>query len=279
MEHGKQALAIYQEIGDQQGQSRLVLPFAMAAWSRGDYDGARHTLEQRLRTAREVGARQEEAFLLVCLGWVFDSLGKYARAKDIVEQSLAMWGELSMPRGEGSALAILGGIMHHLGDDETARECCDQALLVSQDVDDAFVPPLALTRLGRALVGLGRLDEAADAYRKALALHREFQEHHRANEPLAGLARTALAQGDRHQAQAHVEEILSYLETGTLDGVFEPLRVYLTCYRVLRANDDPRANTILEEANRFLQQRTARISGGRTWRMWSPTKRLRWNDK
>jgi len=260
VEYGTQGLSIYQEIGDQQGQSRLVLPLGLAVWTRGDYDGARHYLEQCLRVAREVGARQEEAFLLGGLSWVFDSLGDYARSKDIAEQGLAMFRELGLPRGEGTALATLGGIMHNLGDDETARKCCEQALLVSQDVGDALATPLALTSLGHALVGLDCLDGAADAYREALALHRELQEHHRANEPLAGLARTALAQGDRQQALEHVEEILSYLETATLDGAFEPLRVYLTCYRVLQANDDARADRILEEAHCFLQQRAAKIS-------------------
>jgi tetratricopeptide (TPR) repeat protein len=260
LRYGKQAQAIYRETADQQGQTRLHLALALAAWSQGDYDEARQYLEQCLLVAREVGARQEEAFLLAFLGAVFDSLGNYARSKDIEEQALAMWGELSMPRGEGTSLVILGRIMHHLGDDEIARECCEQALLMGQDAADPFVQAVALTGLGHARVGLGRLEEATDAYGEALAVHRESQEHYRANEPLAGLARIALAQGDRHQAQAHVEEILSYLETSTLDGALEPLRVYLTCYRALQANDDPRAHTILQEAHRFLQQLAGKIS-------------------
>jgi len=53
---------------------------------------------------------------------------------------------------------------------------------------------------------------------------------------------------------------LSYLETHpTLDGTIEPLRVYLTCYRVLRANEDPRAGEVLSAAHRLLQERAARI--------------------
>jgi len=57
-----------------------------------------------------------------------------------------------------------------------------------------------------------------------------------------------------------VEEILGYLETGTLDGTHEPVRVYLTSYRVLRATDDARADDILGEGYRFLQGRAAKIS-------------------
>ena len=79
---------------------------------------------------------------------------------------------------------------------------------------------------------------------------------------MAGLARLCLAQGDLAQAQAHVEEILSYLEHRTLGNVHtlgEPMRVYLTCYRVLRANGDSRAQDILEAAHSLLQEGAARI--------------------
>jgi len=57
-----------------------------------------------------------------------------------------------------------------------------------------------------------------------------------------------------------MDEILGYLQVGSLDGTSEPLRVYLTCYQVLQANGDPRADDILEEGYRFLQERAAKIS-------------------
>ncbi len=41
-------------------------------------------------------------------------------------------------------------------------------------------------------------------------------------------------------AQTHVDEILTFGQH-SLDGVLEPFGVYLTCYHVLSANDDPRA--------------------------------------
>jgi hypothetical protein len=78
-------------------------------------------------------------------------------------------------------------------------------------------------------------------------------------EPLAGLARVCLAQGDLTQAQAHVEEILSYLESHGLDDAEEPFRVYLTCYRFLDANQDPRAQETLSTAYNLLQEQASRI--------------------
>jgi hypothetical protein len=108
-------------------------------------------------------------------------------------------------------------------------------------------------------VGLDRLAEAADAYRQAMILRREFGQSHMAMEPLAGLARVSLAQNDLAQAQTHVEEILGFLEDNTLDGTEEPFRVYLTCYRVLHANQDARAQVLLTSAHSLLQEQAAKI--------------------
>jgi hypothetical protein len=92
-----------------------------------------------------------------------------------------------------------------------------------------------------------------------MSLRREFGQFHMAMEPLAGLARVSFAQNDLAQAQTYVEEILGFLEDDTLDGTDEPFRVYLTCYRVLRANQDPRAQVLLATAHNLLQGQAAQI--------------------
>ena len=126
----------------------------------------------------------------------------------------------------------------------------------------AFLGPISVC-LGDALVGLGSLDKGAEAYRRALVLLRELGQVRYAQEALAGLACVCLAQGDLPQAQTLVEEIYGYLQNHTLGNISfgeGPLHVYLTCYRVLQASGDPRADGILEEAHSLLQERAAKIS-------------------
>jgi hypothetical protein len=84
-------------------------------------------------------------------------------------------------------------------------------------------------------------------------------EHALAAESLAALARISLAKDDLAQAQTQVDEVLVCLESDLLDGTDEPFRVYLTCYHVLQANQDPRAQEILTTAHRLLQERAAKI--------------------
>jgi hypothetical protein len=108
-------------------------------------------------------------------------------------------------------------------------------------------------------MGLGHLTKAATSYRQGLDLRTEMGERHLAMESMAGLARVSLAQNDLPLAQSQVEEILVYLETDTLEGTEEPIWIYLTCYRALHANQDPRAEDILTTAYDLLSEWAAKI--------------------
>jgi hypothetical protein len=102
-------------------------------------------------------------------------------------------------------------------------------------------------------------EAAADAYRQSCDLYLAIGRPDTAAEPLAGLARIALAQGNTTQALAHVEPILVQVESSHLQGAEEPLRVDLTCCEVLRAANDPRADAVLERTHARLQEQAAKM--------------------
>jgi tetratricopeptide (TPR) repeat protein len=256
----EESMRIYQEIGDLRQESIVRYLLAITALDQGDYDEGRVHHTRVVAGLREVGDRWEEVFTLAFPGLVHHALGNYDAARPHYEQYLRGCRETGDERGVALALRLLSLLSHHVGDNKAAQEFAEQALQMFRDQEVVRWQGSALTLLGHALVGLARLDEARGAYRQAVDLLGELARSWDILEALAGLARVCLAQGDLEQAQTHVEEILRYLETGTLDGVDEPIRVYLTCYRVLHANGDPRADDILEEGYRFLQERAAKIS-------------------
>jgi hypothetical protein len=63
--------------------------------------------------------------------------------------------------------------------------------------------------------------------------------------------------GNLPSALAHANRVLPFLTAQTLAGCDEPTRVYLHCYQVLHACGDPRAGLLLDDAQRYLQQRAA----------------------
>jgi len=253
------ALHLARAIGDRRSETMAAANLCVAMMWQGNYAEARAYSEQTLRLSREADDKLDEFVALCNLGCIADYLGDYSVAQAYYEQSLHLCRKIGRPQYESEIHAYLGLLFHHMGNDRAARESSQQAIGIAQSVGARYEQGLALTHLGHALAGLGQLSEAAVAYEQAVALRHELGQHNLAIESLAGLARVTLAQGDTALARAHVEEILSYLEHDTPDGTGEPLRVYLTCYRVLQTGGDPRAAHVLKTACDLLQAQAAQI--------------------
>jgi predicted ATPase/DNA-binding SARP family transcriptional activator/Tfp pilus assembly protein PilF len=256
----EKSLHIFARLGDRRGEARLLNNLGNCTAELGDYTEARSYYQQALRINREIGQRRGESNILNNLAALFWSCGDYGKAWDHYGQALHIYREIGDQQGVGLALSNLSLLSHLQGHDETALDYGQQALRIAQELGDEPTQGQTLTRLGYALAGLGRPSEAEAAYQQALALQQALGLDHLAMETRAGWARLHLTQNDLTQAQAQVEEILSFLETDSLQGTDEPLRAYLTCYRVLRASQDPRAATVLTAAQRLLQAQAAKIA-------------------
>ena len=259
--HYEQALRTSRKIGDRWLESVVLINFGMLSNLQGDWARAKAYYEQSLRIQRDFGDQRAEGIVLINLGLLSNQQGDFARAKTHYEQSLRIHREIGDRNSECAVLSNLGLLSHRQGDYAAAQEFSSQALQLAQELGFRFLQGFALTHLGHALTGLGQLTGAANAYQEAVDVRRELGQSNLAIESLSGLARVALAQDELVHAQGQIEEILVHLETGNLDdAMVEPLWVYLTCYRVLRANDDPRAYEILSTAHSRLQEHAARIS-------------------
>jgi adenylate cyclase len=247
------------EMGDRWSQGTALNNLGVHFEELGDYTTAESCYHQALDIEQDIGDQWGEALTLMNLANVLTRQGDYGRSKAYYQRCLALFRQIEQREGEAEGLSCLSLLCHQLGDDEAALEHSQLALDIAQQLGHRNIQAYALTYLGHALAGLDRLAEAADAYRQALILRRAFGRPHIAMEPLAGLARISLAQDDLAQARTQVEELLDFLQDNTLDGTAEPFRVYLTCYRVLRANQDPRAEVLLATAHNLLQGQAAKI--------------------
>jgi len=255
----QRALDIYREIGFRRGEGTALMIYGILLMEMGNYVSALGHYEQSLQIFRDIDDREDEALTLANIGTILLALGIYDEVQPYFEQTLSIHREAGDRRGQGVTLNSLSMLFFLRGDNAAAEEYARQALTMLQQLGDRYYQASALTSLGRALEGLRRLAEAADAYRQALDIRRELDEPNLAMEPLAGLARAALARGGLDQALAYTEQIMSHLAGGNLNGTSEPVRVYLTCYRVLHALHDPRADEILGKAHGLLQERAAGI--------------------
>jgi predicted ATPase/class 3 adenylate cyclase len=256
----EQSLNIFREIGELRSQAFPLNNLGMLSGSLGDYTAAEDYFNQSLAIAREIGHRTGEGKVLGNLGWVSGAQGDFARARAYAEQMVRIGREVGSRESELFGLTNLSMCAGMLSEFQTALNCAEQALEIARLIHDRNGEAWALTYQGHALLALNRAADAEAAYRLALDIRGEMDQPVLAAEPGAGLARAALERGDLPAAQAHITPILARVESGgTLDGTDEPLRVYLTCYFVLRAVRDARSGTILDMARTMLLERSGAI--------------------
>ena len=264
-----QALRIFREISARQGEGLALLNLGGIFCQQGDYAEAGVLLNKALLICREIGDRQSESWTLSYLADLAIAQGDHSGARAYQEQTLYISREIGDRAGEGWGLANLGLLFHQLGDDKTALEFSRQAQLIGQELCHYPLQATTFIHLGHALAALGSMFQAAESYQESVALHRQLGQPHLAMDGLAGQARVSLAQGKLAEALAQVEEILNHLNVehsssagsgNHLDGTDEPFRIYLTCYRVLVANQDPRASVIMNIAYDLLQERAGKIT-------------------
>jgi len=256
----EESARIDREIGDRRGEVISLANLGIIAQVNGDYVGAYDRFAQVREIFAELGDREGEARALGHLGLTLSNTGDYLQARSYCEQGLEILQEIGNRQAEGWMLNSLALILHHLGDDEGAQGFAQQALTIDQESGNRSGQAYALTCLGRIQASQGELQAAAAAFQEAVAIRQELGEPHLAVESMAGLARTFLAQGDLSQALSWIEEILDLIQADSWEEGEDPFEVYLTCFRVLQAHDDPRAGPFLRQAYDLLQARATRIS-------------------
>jgi tetratricopeptide (TPR) repeat protein len=255
MRYHLEALSIRREIQDLRGQAISLGNLGTITGRQNDHTGARRYFEESLAIFQEIGDRWGEAITLSNLGSVHLYLGNYDDAIDMIEQGRVIYNEIGFKRGAAGAESTLGLLYQLKNEFEISRVHCLRALDVLDELGMFKSRFRVLIHLGDALVGINDFDGAIDAYNQSLDMLDDGTIEHQAVEPLAGLARVALAQNNPMKALAYVKEFMPLLDTAD-----DPYQEYLTCYHVLQANNDPRADEILNTAYRLLQENASSLS-------------------
>ncbi|MCA9975812.1 MAG: tetratricopeptide repeat protein, partial [Anaerolineales bacterium] len=254
----QELLTLRRALGDRVGEASTLNNLGAVANFQGDFAQARTHFQQALHIRRETGHRQGEGALLLNLGVIERNLGDYATAHAYLEQALPISREVNERMMECVVLANLALLHHQIGEQETAVAYSRHALDLVRSINSPLFHSAILTWLAHALTAREHYDEARQHYEEAITLRRSIGHTHLVIEPLAGLARIALATGNTHQAYAYGKEMRQILkENPSLNGTEEPIRIYLTCYHCLLAGQDVRAGQVLQTGYELLQQRAA----------------------
>jgi len=246
---------------DRRAEGNTLNIMGLVNVAQGDFFAALGHLVEFLSIAREIGDLEREIIARNNLGVALTRLGDYPAARDNFQQILTIAEETGDRNNESTALINLGWVTAAQGEWDLARKYSENGVAKKREYGQVEAVAEGLVWLGHAWLGLSQPVKAVVAYRESLAVRQELDQPHLALGAIAGLARAAVAQGDLAVALDHVNEILSYLaEGGSLQGTWEPLRIYLTCYQVLQLAGNPQAEEILEIAFNLLQEQASQIT-------------------
>jgi predicted ATPase len=260
LRHAHMALQAARRAHDRRSEGNILNILGLSSIALGEFAQARDHLEQFLAVAQELGDRERELTSSSNLGVALMFLGDFRAAGERFHHTLRLARQSGDRTSEGTALVNLAWAKGSQGDWAEAVQYAEAGLTSKRQFEQAEAIAEALLWLAHAQSGLGQFDDALAAYRESLAIRMELGQTHLAMGVHAGLARAWLTQGDLTAAMIHAEEITAFLaDGGSLEGTWEPLRIRLSCFRVLQAAQDPRAPAMLEGAYHILQARAAKI--------------------
>ncbi|WP_434386862.1 ATP-binding protein [Melittangium boletus] len=225
----------------------------------GDLAAGLAHIQRVLPFCQSLGDRWLEISALRYLAYMHKDLGDFARARADFEQTLQFSRVIGYRFWETMDCCNLARIHHHLGDSEGALDWADQALRLAEETGSPRYQGYIWMSRGLALMALERLSEARDAFLHSRRIRVETRMPHLELEAVTGLAAVELASGHPLLALGYIEQLLPALQAEGLHGVEEPFWMWLTCFRVLRAQGDRRALLVLEQAHQRMQALVGKI--------------------
>ena len=205
----QQALTIYREIKNRQGEGWALGNLGEAYRNLGDYAKAIEYLQQSLAITRETKDRLGEGNALGNLGNAYSSLGDYAKAIDYQQQHLAIAREIKDRLGEGNALGSLGNAYSSLGDYAKAIDYLQQTLAIAREIKDRYSEAAALGNLGIAYYSLGDYTKVIEYTQQTLAIAKGIKDRLSEGNALGNLGAAYYSLGDYPKAIEYHQQRLA----------------------------------------------------------------------
>ncbi|BAY81480.1 TPR repeat-containing protein [Calothrix parasitica NIES-267] len=218
IDYHKQSLKIAQELNNRLGEGQSSGNLGLTYHALGKYLKAIKYHEQSLKIAQELNNRNGESAALENLGLAYRNLGNYPKAIDYHEQSLKISRDIEYRRGEGQSLGNLGIIYHSLGDYPKAIEYHQQSKKIARDIKNPLGESAALGNIGSAYDELGNYPKAIYYHEQRLKIAREIKNPLGESQSLGNLGSSYNSSGDYSKAIDNYQQSLKIAR-----GIKDPL--------------------------------------------------------
>ncbi len=191
----QQALKIYQQLQNRQGEGATLVNLGAAYLALGNYRKAIKFLEPFLAIAKATNNQLGEAQALCNLGIAHEALGNYSKAIEFYQQSLvkaravanSQQDSFAARTAERIALKSLAMVYADQENYAKAIEYYTQSLTLARTMGDRNGEAQALGNLGIAYKQLGDYEQAVESNQQALALMQENKNRQGEGEVLVNL--------------------------------------------------------------------------------------------
>jgi len=169
-------LALFRELGDEEGVAFALNSLAIVTRSEGDLSGGMKLQEDSLALMREIGNKWGIALVLMNMGVWQRVQGDYAKAAKLHEQSLQLFRELGDKRYIARVLINLGINSRDEGDLKQSRRLLTESLSLSRELGEKIGIAESLLYLGSVAKRQREYDSAVELLRESLAAYYELQD-------------------------------------------------------------------------------------------------------
>jgi tetratricopeptide (TPR) repeat protein len=259
--HYRQALEIWETIGDRAGEGMSWHNLAQISRDLGDYDQAQKYLDAALAIFRAINNRWEEVNVWNSLGIFYQELGNLSKAETCLQQGLILAREIGDEAGQAYILVNLGLVMRDQGKLEAAKLLLTTGLALAQAQDDQYLVSSFLNYLSTVNLQAGDLKQAIVQAEESLTLRQELKMHFATPDNLAILAAAYLASGDLTQALDYAAQTRTILEECGGEGPEFPQQDYFIIYQIFTATGQTEhAQAALQSAYILVMSRAEKIT-------------------
>jgi DNA-binding CsgD family transcriptional regulator/tetratricopeptide (TPR) repeat protein len=191
----EESAALLRKAGDKGNLIWSLHALGDAAMRQRDYDQAAQLYQEALAISREIGDLTSIAWLLPDVGQIYQFQGEFERALPLLVESLTLFRKLKSKTGTPYTLANLGQVALHQGDYEKAISWCTESLSLLHELGYTESIHWPLDLLGIAACRQGQYEQAAAYYQEALTANERSSYRQGIAENLAGLGAVAVARG------------------------------------------------------------------------------------
>jgi predicted ATPase/DNA-binding CsgD family transcriptional regulator len=178
------------------------------ARNQSDYEQARALLEESLALWRELGDKAGASKVLIDMGTVAGDQGDHSQATAFFEKSLRLKKELGDTWGIALVLGNLGVAAHHRGDLADAAALLEESLELFRVLGDKGSIAWTFGTLGEVAEDQNDYEKAATSYQESLTLYRTVGDKEGIAELSRSLGRIAQVQSDYARAATLYDESL-----------------------------------------------------------------------